>query len=106
MIGTPAVGSVILIPAPRAVPREGGKVSLTATVYTADQLPLQGIGVIFSSERGTLASHGGIRLTDDKGQAKDTLTLLTNGTGDQIEIEVSVTVTSTISDTEIIRQDG
>ncbi|MEW6368737.1 MAG: hypothetical protein AB1714_29255 [Acidobacteriota bacterium] len=94
-IGIPAVASMILIANPGTVDGEGGNVHLTATVYSNDQIPLQGIPVVFSTDNGRLASNGSPRPSDFKGQSKDTLTLYRNATGDVLEITVTATVGST-----------
>lgn len=104
VIGQAAVGSILLAANPGTVEKEGGVVSLTAKVLSKDGLPLQGITVSFTSDRGVVKNE--FRDTDDRGQASTTLTLGENATGAQLQIEITASVSSSISDNATVKQDG
>jgi PKD domain/Invasin, domain 3 len=89
-IGTPAA-SINLQPNPTTIAETGGTVQLVAVLTDSSGRPLQGRGVIFSTEVGVLRSGGAIRQTNASGQATDRLDIapgdLTNG---QTSFTVSV----------------
>lgn len=89
-IGTPAA-SINLQPNPTTIAETGDTVQLVAVLTDSSGRPLQGRGVIFSTEVGELRSGGAIRQTDANGRATDRLDIeaedLTNG---QTSFTVSV----------------
>jgi len=71
-VGSAAVGAVALTVAPATVPQNGGIVSLSALVLDSAGNPLPSVGVVFSTDQGTLGSSN--VFTDGNGQATTTLT--------------------------------
>lgn len=69
------ISNISLQVSPGSVPESGGTLALLALVKDDVGLGVQGAGVNFVSEAGTLASGGGVLRTDAGGQAKDQLTL-------------------------------
>jgi hypothetical protein len=86
----------------------GGTVSLLALVRDDEGRPLQGAGVNFQTELGTLDSRGAIRNTHANGQASDTLRVSAEDIEASPSPSFSVTATvgnegGTASDTATIR---
>ncbi|MBI2838580.1 MAG: hypothetical protein HYX75_09710 [Acidobacteria bacterium] len=102
-IGTDAVGSIRVTANPGSLPGSGGKVTVTATVYSKDKIPLPGIGVRFRADNGSLASQGNPRQSNENGLATDKLTVLRNTTGDVLEITVTAEV-GDVSGTATVQQ--
>jgi hypothetical protein len=69
------ISTISLQVSPGSVAAGGGKLQLLALVKDDVGRGVQGAGVNFVSEAGTLASGGGVLRTDSGGQAEDTLTL-------------------------------
>jgi PKD repeat protein len=69
------ISNISLQVSPGSVAASGGKVKLLALVKDDVGLGVQGAGVNFISQAGTLASGGGVLRTDSGGQVEDTLTL-------------------------------
>ena len=74
---------------PASIPASGGHVSLVAIVRDSTGQPAAGAGVNFTTNLGTLTSHGGLVFTNSSGQATDTLTLAATDVGNQTSISVS-----------------
>lgn len=73
LIGTAAVGQVLLSASPPTVPSTGGvPVNIVATVQDAGGNNLSGVGVNFTTDFGTLSLDSAI--TDASGQARTVLT--------------------------------
>lgn len=64
-----------LVAQPQVVPRDGGDVTITATVFDGDAAPLVGAFITFNPEIGTFSSGGESLVTDNRGQASDVLTV-------------------------------
>jgi hypothetical protein len=75
-----------------------GESTLTAEVLDPDQVPLEGVEVVFSATAGELASGGSPVLTDADGHATDTLRVFEDdpdeieATASWDELEVSITI--------------
>lgn len=74
LIGLAALSFLSISADPQELPQGGGRSAITATAYDAQGTVLQAIPVIFSTSAGSLASGGGVTLTDAKGETRDTLT--------------------------------
>ena len=90
VIGEARVAQLILTANPSSLPPEGGKVQLRAFVRDENGNPVSGVQVFFSTDNGTLASHGDPVVTNSQGLARDTLTtdeeaIVTAIAGDQEE---------------------
>jgi hypothetical protein len=104
------ISNISLQVSPGSVAASGGTLKLLALVKDDVGLGVQGAGVNFVSQAGTLASGGGVLRTDSGGQAEDSLTLTvqdidalgsrtfrvqafsTDSTGAQISAEFTVSV--------------
>ena len=71
-VGGAAAARVVLNVSPGTVPSSGGNVTLVATVSDTDGNRLPGVPVTFTSTSGTLLN--GTVLSDDNGEARNTLT--------------------------------
>ena len=69
------ISTISLQVSPGSIAASGGRVKLLALVKDDIGLGVQGAGVNFVSEAGTLASGGGVLRTDAGGQVEDSLTL-------------------------------
>ena len=69
------ISNISLQVSPGSVAASGGTLKLLALVKDDVGLGVQGAGVNFISQAGTLASGGGVLRTDSGGQAEDSLTL-------------------------------
>lgn len=69
------ISTISLQVSPGSLPASGGSINLLALVKDDVGLGVQGAGVNFISEAGTLASGGGVLRTDAGGQVEDRLTL-------------------------------
>lgn len=69
------ISNISLQVSPGSVAASGGTLKLVALVKDDVGLGVQGAGVNFTSQAGTLASGGGVLLTNSGGQAEDSLTL-------------------------------
>ncbi len=69
------ISTISLQVSPGSVAASGGTLQLLALVKDDVGLGVQGAGVNFVSQAGTLASGGGVLRTDSGGQAEDSLTL-------------------------------
>jgi hypothetical protein len=90
-IGDERATRLVLTANPSGLPLGGGKVFLKAFVFDEDGNPISGIQVFFSTDAGTLASHGSGVTTDGGGTARDTLTT---------KLDAEVTATSTVEGVE------
>lgn len=74
LVGSAAVGTggVSISVAPATVPQNGGTVTVSARVLDTGNNPLAGVGVIFSTDQGTLANTTAV--TDSTGSASTQLT--------------------------------
>ena len=106
------ISNISLQVSPASVAASGGTLKLLALVKDDVGLGVQGAGVNFVSQAGTLASGGGVLRTDSGGQAEDSLSLTvqdidalgtrtfkvqafsTDSTGAQITAEFTVSVQS------------
>jgi len=71
-VGSAAVGSVALTVSPSTVPQNGGTVTLSALVLDSSGNPLPSVGVLFSTDQGTLSNSS--VFSDANGNATTTLT--------------------------------
>ena len=69
------ISNISLQVSPGSVAASGGTLKLVALVKDDVGLGVQGAGVNFTTQAGTLASGGGVLRTDSSGQAQDSLTL-------------------------------
>ena len=72
-IGEARISQLILTADPASLPPEGGKVNLRAYVRDEDGNPVSAVQVFFSTDAGSLSSHGDPVLTNASGLARDTL---------------------------------
>jgi hypothetical protein len=96
-----AAKNISLQATPTTLPATGGRVTLLALVRDSRGLPLAGQGVNFTTELGTLASRGGIVVTDANGQARDTLTVNESDLGNN-QSTVAVTANTAGSDGALV----
>jgi len=74
-IGDARATQVLVSASPQNLPLGGGTSQIRAIVTDADGNQLRGIGVIFTTDFGTLKSGGKVIRTNENGAAFDTLTL-------------------------------
>lgn len=94
-IGAAAVANLRVSAQPGALPPEGGRAAIAAVVLDANQQPLPGVAVSFSTTAGTLG--GATATTDGGGYARTTLSTrttaaVTAAAGDDVEATTTVTV--------------
>ncbi len=82
--------SIVITASPANLPWQGGKVKLTITVFNENGFPVSGVPLTITTDCGSLASGGSLKVTNANGQVTDTLTVGQNP-GDQREITVEAT---------------
>jgi hypothetical protein len=85
---TPTAKTITLQSNPASIPSSGGTVRLVALVRDSTGQPVSGAPVSFTTNLGSLASGGGLIITDASGQAADRLTLQSTDVGNQTSIMV------------------
>jgi len=100
-VETTSVAQMVLSATPTILPLSGGTSSLVAVVFGDDGLPVAGAAVAFSTTAGSLSEQGVI-LTDEAGEARNTLTTTANATVTATSGSHNATATVTVEGDPVV----